>query len=175
MSANPPNATAESSSGGANAPDHQSAEVIKALGTMLKSQTGEPITNERISALLLQNMAQLVQQGKLTQRQIMQVRTDLPPFFDLIVDFAMKLKQFADQHKANPSSATSANANVARGATPTTQVPAGTSANAAENATKVCSVFFVFVIVFSISVPNSGFHSSNPTIWDASSYKTWDL
>ena len=60
----------------ANPPDAPAAgghDVIKALGHILKSQTGEPMTNEKISNLLIQNMASLVQQGKLTQAQIMQV------------------------------------------------------------------------------------------------------
>lgn len=60
----------------ANPPETPAAgghEVIKALGHILKSQTGEPMTNEKISNLLIQNMASLVQQGKLTQAQIMQV------------------------------------------------------------------------------------------------------
>ncbi|KDR84034.1 hypothetical protein GALMADRAFT_236628 [Galerina marginata CBS 339.88] len=81
------NAAASSSSSSVPVPastDPSTAQndMIKALGTMLKTQTGEPITNERISHLLLTNMAQLVQQGKLTQRQILQ------------------LKEFADTHKS---------------------------------------------------------------------------
>jgi len=58
-----------------NAPEAPAGghDVIKALGHILKSQTGEPMTNEKISNLLIQNMASLVQQGKLTQNQIMQV------------------------------------------------------------------------------------------------------
>ncbi|KAF9057880.1 transcription initiation factor TFIID subunit A-domain-containing protein [Panaeolus papilionaceus] len=58
-----------------------STDVIRALGNLLKSQTGETHTNERISSILLSNMANLVQQGKLTQKQI------------------IALKEFADQHK----------------------------------------------------------------------------
>ncbi|KAF8914253.1 transcription initiation factor TFIID subunit A-domain-containing protein [Gymnopilus junonius] len=61
-------------------------EMIKALGNMLKSQTGEALSNEKLSHLLLTNMAHLVQQGKLTQRQIIQ------------------LKEFADTHKGPPAS-----------------------------------------------------------------------
>ncbi|KAF4620012.1 hypothetical protein D9613_004987 [Agrocybe pediades] len=71
----------------ANTDSPASNEMIRALGNMLKTQTGENITNERISQLLLQNMAQLVHQGKLTQRQIIQ------------------LKEFADTHKGSGSNA----------------------------------------------------------------------
>ena len=56
-------------------------DMIKALGNIVKSQTGEPISNEKISQLLLANMATLVQQGKLTQRQIIQVRCVLRHVF----------------------------------------------------------------------------------------------
>ncbi|KAF9480674.1 hypothetical protein BDN70DRAFT_856379 [Pholiota conissans] len=83
-------------------------DMIKALGNIVKSQTGEPISNEKISQLLLANMATLVQQGKLTQKQIIQ------------------LKEFADTHKAqNPSpipmntSNASPMANTMKAATPT--------------------------------------------------------
>ncbi|PPQ79498.1 hypothetical protein CVT25_003380 [Psilocybe cyanescens] len=117
MSANPNPAAGPSS--GTVQPDQQSADVIKALGNIIKTQTGEPITNERISTLLLQNMAQLVQQGKLTQRQIIQ------------------LKEFADQHKAPPSNvnaAVAANTN-GHSATPTSQVPGGAN-NPADNTSK---------------------------------------
>ena len=47
--------------------------VVKAIGNILKAQTGEPLSNEKISSLLLANMTTLVQQGKLTQSQIIQV------------------------------------------------------------------------------------------------------
>jgi len=77
MSENP-NATAGPSSGAAASQSQNGSDagydVVKALGNILKTQTGEPISNERISQLLLTNMATLVQQGKLTQRQIIQVR-----------------------------------------------------------------------------------------------------
>ncbi|KAH9482495.1 Transcription initiation factor TFIID subunit 12 [Psilocybe cubensis] len=115
MSANP-NPTAGPSSGTVQ-PDQQSVEVIKALGNIIKTQTGEPITNERISTLLLQNMAQLVQQGKLTQRQIIQ------------------LKEFADQHKAQPANANATAATPTSAATPGGHVPTGAN-TATENTSK---------------------------------------
>jgi len=72
------NAAAGPSSGAAASQSQNGSDagydVVKALGNILKTQTGEPISNERISQLLLTNMATLVQQGKLTQRQIIQVR-----------------------------------------------------------------------------------------------------
>ncbi|PFH49238.1 hypothetical protein AMATHDRAFT_148081 [Amanita thiersii Skay4041] len=57
------------------------ADIVGVLGNLLKNQTGEPVSNEKVAQLLLANMANLVRQGKLTQAQIMQ------------------LKQFADKHK----------------------------------------------------------------------------
>ena len=60
----------------ANQPN-ASANIIAALTSAFKSQTGEPFQNDRIATLLLQNMPQLTElakQGKLNQNQIMQVR-----------------------------------------------------------------------------------------------------
>jgi transcription initiation factor TFIID subunit 12 len=75
------NANAASSSsasaqqaGAASSNAHEGTNnVIRAIGNILKSQTGEPLSNEKISSLLLANMTTLVQQGKLTQNQIIQV------------------------------------------------------------------------------------------------------
>ncbi|KAF5382948.1 hypothetical protein D9757_006318 [Collybiopsis confluens] len=61
----------------------QSNNIVDVLGNLLKLQTGEPMSNERISHLLLANMEALIKQGKLNQTQILQ------------------LKQFADKHKTN--------------------------------------------------------------------------
>ena len=86
MSENPPTPAAGPSTAPANATTPTAAasreasganDMIKALGNMLKTQTGESLSNERISQLLLQNMAQLVQQGKLTQKQIIEVLYDV--------------------------------------------------------------------------------------------------
>ncbi|KAJ3855188.1 transcription initiation factor TFIID subunit A-domain-containing protein [Lentinula lateritia] len=63
----------------------QPHDIVGALGNLLKSHTGEIVSNERISHLLLSNMETLVKQGKLTQTQILQ------------------LKVFADKHKPNAS------------------------------------------------------------------------
>ena len=57
---------------------NQAANIITALGNAFKSQTGDPLSGERIAQLLLQNMGQLgelAKQGKLNQQQIMQVCT----------------------------------------------------------------------------------------------------
>lgn len=48
-------------------------DMIGVLGNLLKSQTGEQLSNERMAQILLSNMATLVKQGKLNQNQIMQV------------------------------------------------------------------------------------------------------
>ncbi|TDL26073.1 hypothetical protein BD410DRAFT_564785 [Rickenella mellea] len=63
----------------------QSMNIITALGQAFKSQTGEPIQNDKIASLLLANMGQLselAKQGKLNHQQILQ------------------LKEFADRNKA---------------------------------------------------------------------------
>ena len=52
------------------------ANIISALGQALKSQTGEPLHNDKIAHLLLQNMTQLselARMGKLNKTQIEQV------------------------------------------------------------------------------------------------------
>ncbi|EMD33607.1 hypothetical protein CERSUDRAFT_117708 [Gelatoporia subvermispora B] len=59
--------------------------IISALSSAFKSQTGDPLSGDRIAQLLLQNMSQLselAKQGKLNQAQILQ------------------LKEFADKHKS---------------------------------------------------------------------------
>ncbi|KAJ4476751.1 transcription initiation factor TFIID subunit A-domain-containing protein [Lentinula aciculospora] len=56
-------------------------DIVGVLGNLLKVQTGENVSNERISHLLLSNMETLIKQGKLSQTQILQ------------------LKIFADKHK----------------------------------------------------------------------------
>jgi transcription initiation factor TFIID subunit 12 len=104
------NAAAGQSTAG-NAPEAPAGghDVIKALGHILKSQTGEPMTNEKISNLLIQNMASLVQQGKLTQNQIMQ------------------LKEFADKHKTQsagqPTAAAAALVNASKPVPPSATQP----------------------------------------------------
>lgn len=49
-----------------------SVDMVGVLGNLLKSQVGE-VSNERMAQILLQNMANLVQQGKLSQSQLLQV------------------------------------------------------------------------------------------------------
>jgi len=74
------NTNASSSSAGVGANSQETQNVIRALGTILKSQSGEPLSNEKISNLLLANMTTLVQQGKLTQNQIIQVHNKIHVF-----------------------------------------------------------------------------------------------
>jgi transcription initiation factor TFIID subunit 12 len=66
-------ASSSSTSAGLN---NGTASIITALGSAFKSQTGEPLSGDKIAQLLLQNMPQLgelAKQGKLNQQQIMQV------------------------------------------------------------------------------------------------------
>lgn len=93
--------------------------MINALG-LLRTQTGETIPNEKISQLILANMATFVQDGKLSHRQIMQVYAvrSAASFIDLRAlhlaftrAFVSKLKTFADMHKAQvPESAPASSA-----------------------------------------------------------------
>jgi len=54
-------------------------DMIGVLGTLLKSQTGEQVSNERMAHILLSNMHSLIKQGKLNQNQILQVRFQAAP------------------------------------------------------------------------------------------------
>ncbi|KJA25647.1 hypothetical protein HYPSUDRAFT_410274 [Hypholoma sublateritium FD-334 SS-4] len=85
---NQQNTNANSSSNPlANTPAVAQNDIIKAL-SILRTQTGEVVPNEKISQLILANMSTFVRDGKLSQCQIMQ------------------LKAFADMHKApTPGSA----------------------------------------------------------------------
>lgn len=52
------------------------ASIIQALGNAFKSQTGEPMSAEKIAQLLVANIGQLgelAKQGKLNHQQILQV------------------------------------------------------------------------------------------------------
>ncbi|KAF9462074.1 transcription initiation factor TFIID subunit A-domain-containing protein [Collybia nuda] len=103
------NATASSSTTPAAAATPASGEgapavdMIGVLGNLLKTQTGEQLSNERMAQILLSNMATLVKQGKLNQNQIMQYGINLE-----------QLKQFADKHKVGaPIGQAQAQSNVA--------------------------------------------------------------
>jgi hypothetical protein len=55
------------------------ANIITALGNAFKDPSGAALANDRLAAVLIQNMNQLndlAKQGKLNQQQIMQVRHD---------------------------------------------------------------------------------------------------
>ncbi|KAF8076730.1 transcription initiation factor TFIID subunit A-domain-containing protein [Lyophyllum atratum] len=77
------NVNGAASTSAAAAADAPAVDMIGVLGNLLKSHTGEQVSNERMAQILLSNMATLVKQGKLNQGQILQ-----------------QLKQFADKHKA---------------------------------------------------------------------------
>lgn len=58
-------------------PSANAASIITALGNAFKSQTGDPMSGDKIAQLLIANMGQLgelAKQGKLNQSQILQVR-----------------------------------------------------------------------------------------------------
>ncbi|KAF9534139.1 transcription initiation factor TFIID subunit A-domain-containing protein [Crepidotus variabilis] len=46
-------------------------EIFNALRNLIMTQTGGPVSNDKVSNLLLANMTTLVSQGKLTQKQIL--------------------------------------------------------------------------------------------------------
>lgn len=60
-----------------NGSSTNSANIITALGNAFKDPSGATMSNDRLAAVLLQNMSQLTdlaKQGKLNHQQIMQVR-----------------------------------------------------------------------------------------------------
>ena len=60
----------------ANGSSANTTNIITALGNAFKDPSGASLTNDRLAAVLLQNMSQLTdlaKQGKLNQQQIMQV------------------------------------------------------------------------------------------------------
>ncbi len=62
----------------ANSSSMNTANIITALGNAFKDPSGVALPNERLAAVLNQNMNQLndlAKQGKLNQQQIMQVRS----------------------------------------------------------------------------------------------------
>lgn len=61
----------------ANGSSANTANIITALGNAFKDPSGATMSNDRLAAVLLQNMNQLTElamQGKLNHQQIMQVR-----------------------------------------------------------------------------------------------------
>lgn len=78
--------------------------VIDVLNSLLKAQTGQEVSEQNVAQLLISNMTTLVQQGKLSQQQILQ------------------LKRYADQHKNNPTVPSSTG-------TPTASTSAATQSN----------------------------------------------
>lgn len=67
-----------------NSSPNATANIITAIGHAFKTQTGDPVSSERIAQLLTQHMNQLselAKQGKLNQQQIMQVRSPLCSLF----------------------------------------------------------------------------------------------
>ncbi|KAF9266326.1 hypothetical protein L218DRAFT_897417 [Marasmius fiardii PR-910] len=63
--------------------------MIEVLHNLLRSQTGEQLSNEKMAGLLLHNMETLIKNGKLNPQQIQQ------------------LKKFAEQHRPNTGASSS--------------------------------------------------------------------
>ncbi|KII92417.1 hypothetical protein PLICRDRAFT_89019 [Plicaturopsis crispa FD-325 SS-3] len=79
----------------AQGPNPNAASIITALGNAFKTQTGDPLSGDRIAQLLIANMSQLgelAKQGKLNHQQVLQ------------------LKEYADKHKAATAAAANSNA-----------------------------------------------------------------
>ncbi|EIN11396.1 hypothetical protein PUNSTDRAFT_131560 [Punctularia strigosozonata HHB-11173 SS5] len=115
---------------GSQPPPHQAGNsannIITALGNAFRSQTGEPLSGDKIAQLLFQNMNQLgelAKQGKLNQEQIMQVRWW--PSSPLITGHT-NLKQYADKYKpqAAATAATSSTSAIPQAAPAPTAAPA---------------------------------------------------
>jgi hypothetical protein len=71
----------------ANGSSANTANIITALGNAFKDPSGAALANDRLAAVLIQNMNQLndlAKQGKLNQQQIMQVRHDPIQFIHII-------------------------------------------------------------------------------------------
>jgi len=90
----------------ANGSSANTANIITALGNAFKDPSGASMSNDRLAAVLLQNMNQLndlAKQGKLNQQQIMQVRHDtctkLRSYRPISVSFHDQLRDYADKHK----------------------------------------------------------------------------
>ncbi len=82
------------------------ANIITALGNAFKDPSGATMSNDRLAAVLLQNMNQLTdlaKQGKLNQQQIMQVCHTVcnsrPLSTDNFVSLCSQLRDYADKHK----------------------------------------------------------------------------
>ncbi len=54
--------------------NQKSPTVIDVLNSLLKAQTGQEVSDQNVAQLLISNMTTLVQQGKLSQQQILQAR-----------------------------------------------------------------------------------------------------
>lgn len=63
-----------SSSSPAIDPTKKPTTMIDMLSSLLKAQTGQDVSDHNVAQLLINNMTTLVQQGKLSQQQIIQVR-----------------------------------------------------------------------------------------------------
>ena len=95
----------------ANSSSANMANIITALGNAFKDPSGATMSNDRLAAVLLQNMNQLTdlaKQGKLNQQQIMQVRQPASSFiicefpahhFFSFSSFVRQLRDYADKHK----------------------------------------------------------------------------
>ena len=90
----------------ANGSSANMANIITALGNAFKDPSGATMSNDRLAAVLLQNMNQLTdlaKQGKLNQQQIMQVSyaKNKPVFCNNVNDpsFVPQLRDYADKHK----------------------------------------------------------------------------
>ena len=89
----------------ANGSSANMANIITALGNAFKDPSGATMSNDRLAAVLLQNMSQLTdlaKQGKLNQQQIMQVRhTVLTCEISAHqrMSLRLQLRDYADKHK----------------------------------------------------------------------------
>jgi hypothetical protein len=89
----------------ANGSSANTTNIITALGNAFKDPSGASMSNDRLAAVLLQNMNQLndlAKQGKLNQQQIMQVRHEYHGNLRLSigVNFPLhQLRDYADKHK----------------------------------------------------------------------------
>ncbi|KAG7097330.1 hypothetical protein E1B28_004689 [Marasmius oreades] len=96
--------------------------MIDVLHSLLRNQTGEQLSNEKMAGLLIHNMETLIKNGKLNQQQIIQ------------------LKRFAEQHRPNTvASSSSTPTTPAKSNTITTPVAAAALKSSAGDSTPTLS------------------------------------
>ena len=112
------------------------ADMMNILQSLMKGQTGEVMSHERMAQVLVTNMSTLVKQGKLNQNQILQVWSISLHLNNTlcarVAHFYVQLKQFVDKHSMNAVSNKLAHSALKATLEPGTQAPILSSHNPAD-------------------------------------------